>query len=71
MMGMATKVSEVLTASIFTSTLKMEAGISSETLVTIYDITRRQNAQNHNPKIHCRENLKYQVEGNFFTTHIS
>jgi hypothetical protein len=39
-------------------TLKMEAASSSETFVTISNTTKYQNKENHNPNLHCLENLK-------------
>jgi hypothetical protein len=51
-----TNVSEVLAASI--TALMMEAARTSETLVNVYQTTRRYNPEDSHLRTHRRENLK-------------
>jgi hypothetical protein len=51
-----------MAASIFSSTLKMEAAFTSETLVNTSNITRRRDAEDQHLNLHRREYFNYEIK---------
>jgi hypothetical protein len=56
----------IIRVEVSTSTLKMKAAQSSETVVSNHHITWHDNSENHKLYLHCYENLKSHIQSKEF-----